>query len=327
MKRLALALVSLLLLTGACFGASVFSGRSVSASPAVGQEDICPHFYAEPALTRTVSPTTDVTLTRLYSCLMCGHQKTETEFIRHLCQYESETTETVDKYLNKTVTTVFTCCYCGDTYTEEEYIPYPIPAYRPDDWNMILVNRHHRITQNPNVPLTLVQASGEEYMDSRCADALFRMLDDCRAAGLSPFICSSWRSWWLQDYLYTNKVNYYVGKGYSRHYAECKAALETAIPGTSEHQTGLAVDIVASSYRSLNEQQSRTAEQKWLMEHCWEYGFILRYPVGKTDFTGIIYEPWHYRYVGVEMAEYLTKTGLCLEELLDPDYIFTDTDY
>ena len=87
-------------------------------------------------------------------------------------------------------------------------------------------------------------------------------------------------------------------------------------PGTSEHQAGLAVDIVSVDYQILDEGQEDTPLQQWLMEHCWEYGFILRYPPDKGEKTGIIYEPWHYRYVGREYAQAIRQSGLCLEEFL-----------
>ena len=79
---------------------------------------------------------------------------------------------------------------------------------------------------------------------------------------------------------------------------------------------GLAVDIVARDYQLLDERQEETAEQQWLMKNCWRYGFILRYPTDKTEETGIIYEPWHYRYVGREAAEEITRQEICLEEYL-----------
>ena len=94
------------------------------------------------------------------------------------------------------------------------------------------------------------------------------------------------------------------------------AARWVAKPGTSEHQTGLALDIVAASYQLLDEGQEDTAEQKWLMENSWKYGFILRYMKDKTDITGTSFEPWHYRYVGVEDAQKITAQGVCLEEYL-----------
>ena len=89
-----------------------------------------------------------------------------------------------------------------------------------------------------------------------------------------------------------------------------------AVPGTSEHQLGLALDIVDADNQLLDESQENTAVQKWLMEHSWEYGFILRYPNDKSEITGIIYEPWHYRYVGKEDAEKIHSQGVCLEEYL-----------
>ena len=90
-----------------------------------------------------------------------------------------------------------------------------------------------------------------------------------------------------------------------------------ARPGTSEHQAGLAVDIVDKSYQLLDERQEDTAVQKWLMEHCAEYGYILRYPTEKSALTGVGYEPWHYRYVGEEAAREIMSRGLCLEEYLE----------
>ena len=89
-----------------------------------------------------------------------------------------------------------------------------------------------------------------------------------------------------------------------------------ARPGTSEHQAGLAVDIVSVEYQVLDEGQEDTPLQQWLMAHCWEYGFILRYPTDKSDLTGVGYEPWHYRYVGEEAAKAITEQGICLEEYL-----------
>lgn len=87
-----------------------------------------------------------------------------------------------------------------------------------------------------------------------------------------------------------------------------------AVPGTREHELGLALDIVSMENQNLDESQMETEFQKWMMEHCTEYGFILRYPVDKGEITGIGFEPWHYRYVGREDAEKIKESGLCLEE-------------
>ena len=97
-------------------------------------------------------------------------------------------------------------------------------------------------------------------------------------------------------------------------------AKSIAWPGESEHATGLAMDIVSSDYAGLDEKQGETDDQKWLMEHCYEYGFILRYPKDKSEDTGIIYEPWHYRYVGVEAALAIRDQGVTLEEYLNEEY-------
>ena len=99
--------------------------------------------------------------------------------------------------------------------------------------------------------------------------------------------------------------------------SETKAARIVARPGTREHQLGYAVDITDSGYRKLNKDQEKTATQQWLMANCRDYGFIVRYPTGTTNITGIIYEPWHYRYVGVELAAELKESGITLEEYLD----------
>ena len=155
-------------------------------------------------------------------------------------------------------------------------------------------------------------------IDAGCHEPLMRMLADCKAAGHSPLVVSGYRSQEIQEWLFQRKVNYYIEEENITDLEEARrlAGMTIAIPGTSEHQLGLAVDIASTEYRNLDEGQVNTATQQWLMEHCWEYGFILRYPLDSTDITGIIYEPWHYRYVGVEIALELRDLGITLEEYL-----------
>ena len=143
------------------------------------------------------------------------------------------------------------------------------------------------------------------------------MMDACRADGLSPVICSAYRTREKQERLYQAEVERWQDRGYSQDNAKAEAGKAVAIPGTSEHQLGLAVDIVDINNQHLDETQESTEVQKWLMEHSWEYGFILRYPNEKSEITGIIYEPWHYRYVGREDAEQIHTLGVCLEEYLE----------
>lgn len=180
-------------------------------------------------------------------------------------------------------------------------------------WNLILVNGDHPLPEDFQVPELTQLANGHAF-DSRAYEALQNMLEAARADGLHPLICSSFRTWEKQNSLFTRKVNRYLEQGYSLQEAETMAAHWVARPGTSEHQTGLAVDIVDISYQLLDEQQEQTPVQRWLMEHCAEYGFILRYPKDKSDLTGVGYEPWHYRYVGEEAAREIMEQGICLEE-------------
>ncbi|MBE6939979.1 MAG: D-alanyl-D-alanine carboxypeptidase family protein [Ruminococcaceae bacterium] len=183
-----------------------------------------------------------------------------------------------------------------------------------DRWELILVNTWHSVPPDFTVELTRINYS--HSVDSRIYPYLQQMLDAMRAEGLSPLICSSYRTQETQQRLYDNRVDRFIWQGYSPAEARQRAEQWVALPGTSEHQTGLAVDIVSMEYQDLDREQENTAEQKWLMENSYKYGFILRYPTGKSALTGIKYEPWHYRYVGQEVAREIYARGICLEEYL-----------
>lgn len=163
---------------------------------------------------------------------------------------------------------------------------------------------------------TIVDYEGWQ-MDASCRDALKQMLRDCAKAGHTAIVVSAYRSHEYQKNLFQNRIQRFMDEGYDRDEAERLAAMRVARPGTSEHELGLALDIVDINYQNLNEVQETMPAQIWLMENSWRYGFILRYPNGTTDSTGIIYEPWHYRYVGVELSSILQDCGLCLEEYLN----------
>ena len=157
----------------------------------------------------------------------------------------------------------------------------------------------------------------EEYrMDVRCARTVWDMMQDCRADGGGyPMICSAYRTQEYQQELFDNKViRVQQERWCSVEEATELAADEVAYPGTSEHQLGLAADIIDETFPYLTEWQETTPTQHWLAEHAAEYGFILRYPAGTSEITGIIYEPWHYRYVGEKFAREITNRGLTLEE-------------
>lgn len=195
--------------------------------------------------------------------------------------------------------------------------PEPSPAWKPitaDSWKLTLVNSWNPLPEEHAIQ-TVTLTNGLK-VDERCYPELQAMMDACREEGLRPVICSGYRTHEEQEELFQNKVDSLMAQGYSETEATKEAGKVVAVPGTSEHELGLAVDIADMDHQLLDRSQEDTEVQKWLMEHCWEYGFILRYPTGKSDLTGIIYEPWHYRYVGKEDAEQIHSLGICLEEYL-----------
>ena len=177
---------------------------------------------------------------------------------------------------------------------------------------LTLVNFENTIPKDWKVDL--VRLNNGQSVDRRIYDDLIAMLQAAKSEGLNPLICSSYRTNEKQEQLYQNKVSEYLSQGYSKVEASDKAAFWVARPGTSEHQLGLAVDIVSTKNQRLDRSQENTVEQQWLIQHSWKYGFVLRYPTNKNSITGVGYEPWHYRYVGKEHAKKINELGVCLEE-------------
>ena len=201
--------------------------------------------------------------------------------------------------------------------------PTPTPALRKRTALLTLVNPWHKLEEGyvPELRQVTYGYDEDQFMDVRAADALYQMIADCAEAGNDPFVCSGYRSTEKQENLFENKIIRLIEEdGVDPADAPEIAAQSVALPGTSEHELGLSADIIDYNYPYLNEKQEEMPTQKWLMEHCWDYGFILRYPSDKSDITGIIYEPWHYRYVGVEAAREMHRLGLTLEEYLDLYY-------
>ena len=183
-----------------------------------------------------------------------------------------------------------------------------------DGWQLLLVNPWNAMPEE-YIPV-LKQLDNGHAVDERCYEDLQAMMDACREDGYSPLICSSYRTQKKQESLFQNKISRLMAKGLSEEEARAEAAKVVAVPGTSEHQLGLALDIVDINHQVLDKSQEETGVQQWLMAHSWEYGFILRYPNDKSEITGIIYEPWHYRYVGRDAAREIYEQGVCLEEYL-----------
>lgn len=197
---------------------------------------------------------------------------------------------------------------------DEPQEPEPAKPSAADNELLTLVNPWNELPEDWQVDL--VTLSNGLQIDRRCYDALQEMMDACREAGYEPLICSAYRTQETQQDLFNNKVAKLEAGGKSHDEAVQEAGTVVAVPGTSEHQLGLTVDVVDVNNQNLTEEQEKTPTQKWLMANSWRYGFIHRYPNSKSDITGIIYEPWHYRYVGVETAQTLRESGQCLEEYL-----------
>ena len=195
-------------------------------------------------------------------------------------------------------------------------------------WYLKLVHAKNPMIQTdvPEVETETLDSEGYQ-VDARIMKDLEAMFEAARADGRSPMICSAFRAWDTQVSLYQNKIGRVMNEeGLNEEDAAIKAATVVAKPGTSEHQIGLALDIVSSEYTNLDEGQMETEDQKWLMENSWKYGFILRYPLDKSDITGVIFEPWHYRYVGKKAAKEITEQNLTLEEYLGEEPVGDPTE-
>ena len=148
-------------------------------------------------------------------------------------------------------------------------------------------------------------------------DAFLEMQKAAAADGVTVWMQSGYRSVSYQTSLYERKTKYYLDKGYDNATAKEKAAAVVNPPGYSEHNCGLAADLNSPEHTGLDEGFEKTAAFRWLCEHAGDYGFILRYPKDAEDKTEIIYEPWHWRYVGVENAAKINASGLCFEEYIE----------
>lgn len=178
-----------------------------------------------------------------------------------------------------------------------------------ESWKLVLVNASHPLPEGFTVDLK--ELRNGHHVDQRIYPELQQMFDDARAAGIYPLINESFRTAERQQEIMDSYIARYEAQNMSHEEAVAKAHSLVAEPGTSEHQLGLALDIIAEF------DADSTATWNWLKDNAWRYGFILRYPADKVDLTGIDYEPWHFRYVGKAAAEEITRQGLCLEEYLD----------
>lgn len=180
-----------------------------------------------------------------------------------------------------------------------------------EHWELTLVNLQYRLPEDYKPTLKAAVEGSSVQLDARVAPFYAEMYAAAKADGCTLTPYSGYRTYARQQENFDRKVAYYVSQGLSE--AEATAQTQTRIlpAGASEHNMGFAMDIVSASADFIS-----TKEFSWLSAHAHEYGFILRYPENKTDITGVMYEPWHWRYVGKEAAAEMQKSGQCLEEYL-----------
>lgn len=190
--------------------------------------------------------------------------------------------------------------------------------FRAGDWRLILVNKQHPIPDDYELKLGSINTPrGRMKCDRRIISDLNKMFEDAKEDGINLVVCSPYRPSSRQDYLFDKKVKNYIKQGNSYMDAYYLTAQAVTIPGASEHEIGLALDIVSDKYSGLNEGFGASDAGIWLEKHCTEYGFVIRYPLGKESVTGIEFEPWHFRYVGKKTAKVMKEQNLCLEEFTE----------
>lgn len=244
------------------------------------------------------------------------------------------TTSTTTAPTSTTTTTTTTAKVSSGSFYDN--VTYRSPTAEPADIfkhgrNLMLLNNDYELPEDFKWDLVYwkngksVDALSLNYPEYDSVDAvdraayqplkdLFKAAED---AGVPLELVSAYRSISLQDRLFTRSVNSYINQGYSKQQAIEKANYARTFSGTSEHNTGLGFDILQKGSYYLTSQFENTAQFKWLMENAEDYGFILRYQKDKIDITGIMYEPWHFRYVGVEHAKKINELGFCLEEYIE----------
>ncbi len=198
--------------------------------------------------------------------------------------------------------------------SEQTKPKYYVPP-KGEEWKILLVNKQNPIPDDYDAQL--VNINGSAQIRREAAVPLAQMFDAAAADGVRLTVCSAYRSHEHQQELFDAKIRNYTRQGMSYLDAFRIGSYSVIIPGTSEHELGLALDIVTPGYTSLSEGFADTAAGRWLEVNAYKYGFILRYPKGKEYITGITFEPWHFRYVGEEVARDIYSNGLTLEEYTD----------
>ncbi len=185
------------------------------------------------------------------------------------------------------------------------------------DWLLTLVNNNVPLPEGWQINTVVAEDSNQKELADVAAAAYREMKAAAALEQVELLLCSGYRSVEYQQDLFDQQKQKWLDKGKNEQEAYDMAKTVVALPGYSEHNSGLAADIVTPKHQNLDADFANTQAGKWLAQHAPEYGFILRYPENKQSITGIVYEPWHFRYVGVENAQKITQSGKCLEEYLD----------
>lgn len=214
-----------------------------------------------------------------------------------------------------TIAVIFCLLFVKNKFNDKIIINptnHPQSSSMNADWNLTLVNKWTPLPENYEI--TLVKVPGGEKVDERIYKPLMQMLEAAKKENWNqlPEVVSGYRTSKTQEKLYNKKVTEFKQQGYSEENAVEQAEQWVSLPGYSEHQLGIAVDITGATYELYF----------WLQENAHKYGFIFRYPSGKTEITGVAEEVWHYRYVGIDAAKKIYEQGLCFEEYLS---LYTDT--
>jgi len=229
---------------------------------------------------------------------------------------QEPTTDTTEETTQTTQTT-----QTSETSESSQEETDDLPAGKLSDWNLILVNRQHPLT-NFDFPLETMSNGFE--LDKRVIPYWNKLYQAARDAGVPLTMVSAFRSAATQQALINENIQQNINNGMSEEQARAATMAVMQDPKTSEHTTGLAFDAVGTDYFNRTDPSQLLVEgfandpsAKWLAANAQNFGFILRYPQSRTDITGINFEPWHFRYVGVEAAQYITKHHLTLEEYLE----------
>lgn len=185
---------------------------------------------------------------------------------------------------------------------------------KEEGWALVLISESNPLDTEYRPELAEVVEG--KFVDARIMPELSQMLEDAVGDGMQMYVLSAYRDYESQWEVFNTTMVDWINQGKSPLEAYEETKKSVAVPGTSEHASGLALDIVSTKYGELDDKQAETEEAKWLAENCWKYGFILRYPPEKSSVTGIVFEPWHYRYVGKEAAKDIKEKDLTLEEYL-----------